>query len=117
MIYEEDIEAAVETAISILGPQGRILPSKNTVVYNFHLYNPLTGTIWYGDIDVVDDMPKIKKISEATNLPLFLMTQDKINDGIISGQSIQNSYKLVMEAEVVVENGKITKHRYLAVEA
>jgi hypothetical protein len=108
MIYEEDIELAVSKAVSILGPQGRMLPSKSTVVYNYHLYSPAAGTLWYGDIDIVDDMPKIKKISEATGLPLFVMGQDRTHT---------QGYQVLMNADAAVENGKIIKHRYIAVEA
>lgn len=62
-VFEEDIEAATDLAIVLLGPQGRMLESAKGVTHNAILATESLGRIWYGDLET-SDSPRIIKLSE-----------------------------------------------------
>lgn len=65
MVFEEDIEIAVEHAISILGPQGRMIPASKSAIHNAYLVTKSHGEIWYGDLEMGGEMMlKIAALSE-----------------------------------------------------
>lgn len=66
VVYEEDIEAATQLAVKLLGPQGRMLEASKGVTLNAILATPNLGRIWYGDIDG-SDTPKIIQLAKELN--------------------------------------------------
>lgn len=68
-VFQEDIEAAVEKAVAVLGPQGRMIPTTQGALYNAHVGNPALGTIWYGDL-LSDDLNKVNSLGAQMNVVL-----------------------------------------------
>lgn len=50
VVYEEDIETAVEKAVGVFGPQGRLLYG-GKIIYNAKVSTKEHGVIWYGDLE------------------------------------------------------------------
>jgi hypothetical protein len=76
LMYEEDIEAAVDRLVSLLGPQGNIRYSSNKfdVLTNMRVYSPKCGFLWYGDI-LITDLGKLKKFAAEFGQPIFVANE------------------------------------------
>lgn len=70
--YEEDIETAVAAAVEVLGPQGRMLPNGPNVNFNVYVEGPRKTRLWYGDLDLSEDMPKIEALANRLGFQLNL---------------------------------------------
>lgn len=78
--FEEDVEAAHNTAIEFLGANGRILympRAKQDWVPNAKVTLPDGSVIWYGDLDVPKDFPKLQAL--AAKLGFSLPVTDAYN--------------------------------------
>jgi hypothetical protein len=52
--FEEDVELLQNTAVRLLGPNGRMLwPNTPNTVHNCVIFTPRLGKIWYGDLDMI----------------------------------------------------------------
>jgi hypothetical protein len=60
-VFEEDIEAAVETAVRILGPQGRFDDKCQMGLGNVVVVGSRLGKLWYGDIESTDKVVDLAK--------------------------------------------------------
>lgn len=70
--YEEDIETAVAMTVEALGPQGRMLPAGPNVNFNLIVEGPRKTRLWYGDLDLVADMPKFEALATKLGFSLNL---------------------------------------------
>jgi hypothetical protein len=71
-IYEEDIEAAVEKAVKIFGPQARVLTG-DKIMYDSYIYTKEHGTLWYGDLtqpEFMGDGPS--KLEDLIGVPVSI---------------------------------------------
>lgn len=68
---EEDIEAATQLAIKILGPQGRMLEAGREVSFDVILATKNLGRIWYGDISASDTSKIIQLATELKEEVVF----------------------------------------------
>ena len=71
LVYEEDIEAAVQLAISLLGKQGRMVWPTEGNLPNVKIFNPGYGTIWYGDLDA-NEIERVKRLQDKLEIPLTI---------------------------------------------
>lgn len=66
MVFEEDIEKAVDIAVKVLGPQGRLVYG-GAVDYNCIVSTKEHGTLWYGDLEQKTAQEKIQRLSKNLN--------------------------------------------------
>jgi hypothetical protein len=78
--YEDDIEVAVSTIESVLGKQGRMLPSGTNVLYNVKISGPKNVVLWYGDIDISEDSTRISALASNFGFGLIARTEHGKND-------------------------------------
>jgi hypothetical protein len=109
IIYEEDVEAAVEKAIQILGTQGRMLLSASHVTLNAVVESPALGKIWYGDLDLKEDNEKLERLS------LELETLLVVNSDDIESRRPNTEREYVLTAQSAYQHGATVKNRYLSV--
>lgn len=71
--YEEDIEMAVSIVSETLGKPGRMLLAGPNVNFNVCVEGPRKTRLWYGDLDLSEDLPKIEALSQKLgfNLNMF----------------------------------------------
>lgn len=61
--FEEDVEMLQETAVRLLGPNGRMLwPVTPNTVPNCVILTPRLGKIWYGDLDMMAQSDALAKL-------------------------------------------------------
>jgi hypothetical protein len=75
--YEEDMEAAVNLAESILGKQGRMLESGKNVQHNVRIEGPRATILWYGDLDMVADAGKISLLAQKLGVTPSVMKEGR----------------------------------------
>ena len=75
MVFEEDIEAATQLAIRIVGPQGRMLEASKGVTMNAILGTKTLGKIWYGDVGSEDTKAIIKLAEELKEEVVFIPSE------------------------------------------
>lgn len=71
-VFEEDVEQFVSDAETVLGKQGRMLPSSKTVKYNSFITLQTGDVIWYGDIDVKDDAKQLTMLAKMIGRPIYV---------------------------------------------
>lgn len=66
--FEEDIESICATAVSLLGPNGRMLyPITPNTVPNCVVSSPRLGKVWYGDLDMIAQADTLTKLKVLMN--------------------------------------------------
>jgi hypothetical protein len=60
-VFEEDIEAAVEAAVRVLGQQGRFDDKCPVGLGNVVVVGSRLGKLWYGDIESTDKVVDLAK--------------------------------------------------------
>lgn len=70
----EDIQPAVNAAVKMFGPQGRMDTGKN-VFYNVSVFTREYGKLWYGDISKDGIGEKIKMLSATINMNVSLVDE------------------------------------------
>jgi len=70
----EDIQPAVNAAVKMFGPQGRMDTGKN-VFYNVSVFTKEYGKLWYGDISKDGIGEKLKMLSTTINMNVSLVDE------------------------------------------
>ena len=70
----EDVQPAVNAAVKMFGPQGRMDTGKN-VLYNVSVFTKEYGKLWYGDISKDSIGEKIKMLSTTINMNVSLVDE------------------------------------------
>lgn len=68
----EDVQPAVNAAVKMFGPQGRMETGKN-VFYNVAVFTSQYGKLWYGDIRKDGIEEKLKMLSATINMNVSLV--------------------------------------------
>lgn len=78
---EEDVQPAVNKAVELFGPVGRMAYGKN-VRHNMSVATKEFGKIWYGDIDMDDATftERCKALSTEIKQTLYLFSLDNSYD-------------------------------------
>ena len=71
----EDIQPAVNAAVKMFGPQGRMDTGKN-VFYNVSVFTKEYGKLWYGDISKDGIGEKLKMLSATINMNVSLVDEN-----------------------------------------
>jgi len=79
----EDVQPAVNAAIKMFGPQGRMENGKN-VLYNAHIFTREFGKLWYGDLITDGLADKLKMLSSTINMTVSVV-DDNFDPHLISG--------------------------------
>jgi hypothetical protein len=75
-IYEEDIETAVEKAVKIFGPQGRLLWNEKGIYYDVVIETNEYGKLWYGDL-IADKMESgMLQLEDDLGLKVFASVEE-----------------------------------------
>jgi hypothetical protein len=105
-LCEEDVEAATQIAIQELSGQGRMLPASEYVAFNSYVSSPETGIIWYGDLDLVEDHPKLTNLAKAIAQTIYVHRD--------SNYFPDTPSHLTHSADVIIDSSGIPcKHRYI----
>jgi hypothetical protein len=75
--YEEDVEAAVAVAESVLGKSGRMLVSGKSVQHNVIIEGPRNTRLWWGDIDLVADAGKLTLLAQKLGVTPSVMKEGR----------------------------------------
>jgi len=70
----EDVQPAVNVAVKMFGPQGRMETGKNAL-YNVHIFTREFGKLWYGDISKDGIGEKLKTLSATINMNVSLVDE------------------------------------------
>ena len=70
----EDVQPAVNAAVKMFGPQGRMDTGKN-VFYNASVFTKEYGKLWYGDISKDGVGEKLKMLSATINMNVSLVDE------------------------------------------
>jgi len=70
----EDVQPAVNAAVKMFGPQGRMETGKN-VLYNAYIFTREFGKLWYGDISKDGIGEKLKMLSATINMNVSLVDE------------------------------------------
>jgi hypothetical protein len=66
--FEEEVETLQETAVKLLGPNGRMLyPVTPNTVPNCVVSSPRLGKVWYGDLDMIAQADALGKLKVLMN--------------------------------------------------
>ncbi len=78
---EEDVQPAVNKAVELFGPAGRMFYEKN-VRHNMSLATREFGKIWYGDIDMDDTtfIAKCAALSAEIKQAVYVFTAENTYD-------------------------------------
>jgi hypothetical protein len=68
----EDIQPAVNAAVKMFGPQGRMEVGKN-IMYNASIFTKEFGKLWYGDISRDGLSGNLAKLSAAINMTVYVI--------------------------------------------
>jgi hypothetical protein len=71
----EDVQPAVNAAVKMFGPQGRMSTGKN-VFYNVAVFTREYGKLWYGDISKDGISEKLKMLSASINMNVSLVDEN-----------------------------------------
>jgi hypothetical protein len=78
----EDIQPAVNVAVKMFGPQGRMDVGKK-LIYNASIFTKEFGKLWYGDLNTNGLADKLKTLSAAINMTVYVV-DDSFNIHTIS---------------------------------
>ena len=70
----EDVQPAVNAAVKMFGPQGRMDTGKN-VFYNVAVFTKEYGKLWYGDISKDGIQEKLKMLSTSISMNVSLVDE------------------------------------------
>ena len=70
----EDVQPAVNAAVKMFGPQGR-MDTGNNVLYNVSVFTSEYGKLWYGDISKDGIEEKLKMLSASINMNVSLVDE------------------------------------------
>lgn len=68
----EDVQPAVNVAVKMFGPQGNMETGKN-VVYNVSIFTREFGKLWYGDLITDGLADKLRMLSAAINMTVYVI--------------------------------------------
>lgn len=109
VLFEEDIEAAVNRFAAVLGPQGRYLPSGN--IHSIRLYSPTYGVLWYGDI-THRQTRDVLKLSKEFQIPLAVVRDTHWEHFQRSGFGSDPAEYYDVAADAVYFSGITLRDRY-----
>jgi hypothetical protein len=68
----EDVQPAVNIAAKMFGQQGRMEVGRN-VIYNVSIFTREFGKLWYGDINTNGLAERLKTLSAAINMTVYVV--------------------------------------------
>lgn len=68
----EDVQPAVNVAVKMFGPQGTMETGKN-VIYNASIFTREFGKLWYGDLITDGLSDRLKALSAAVNMTVYVV--------------------------------------------
>lgn len=103
VLFEEDIEAAQERFVSVLGPNGKVNPDGKF----YRVYSPKYHILWYGDLDT-NDLDRIRELSENSDAVIYVVPEIRFWKSIFA--SIDTGIQ--QYSDFVIHKGEYIKNRY-----